>query len=212
MFQSRAELRNYMLWQRAWLSSPEQGMEPVVRQPTSSYPHACADSPHVWGRCMWLIVPWPAPMGVAEKNRAPCFPCWRHDFRAPLQPSAVNVYTACSSSGRPLMLTHRAGGQHPLTEHLACAPQGRITKKWTIICQSQKWIIGLGLGGTSRFLSSSFHPGWESSSYTCHPDSGKKSQTMFQMERTQFGESEELISGPSNTCRLTTLSLSFLLN
>lgn len=120
-----------MLWQRAWLSSPEQGMEPVVRQPTSSCPRACVDSPHVWGRCMWWIASWPVPMGVAEKNRAPCFPCWRHDFRAPLQPSAVNVYTACSSSGRPLVLTHRAGGQHPLTKHLACAPRGRITKKWT---------------------------------------------------------------------------------
>lgn len=187
-------------WSR-WSGSPPA---PTLR--------ACVDSPHFWGRCMWWIAPWPAPMGVAAKNRAPCFPYWRHDFWAPLQLSAVNVYTACSSSGRPLLLTHRVGAQHPLTEHLACALRGRITEKWTTIRQSQRWTIGLGLGGTSRFLSPSFHPMWEYSRYTCSPDSGKTSQIMFQMKRTQFGESDDLISGPSNTCCLTTPSLSFLLN
>lgn len=160
-------------------SAPQSRDGAVVRQPTSSYPHACADSPHFWGQCVWWIPPWPALMGVAEKNKAPCFPYWRHDFQAPLQLPAVNVYTACSSSGMPLLLTHRAGGQHPLTEHLARAPQGRTT-----ICQSQRWIIGLGLGETSRFLSPSFHPAWEYSRYPCSPDSGKTSQTRFQMERT----------------------------
>lgn len=96
---------------------------------------------------------------------------------------------------------------------LSMCPTGKDNKKkWTIICHSQRWIIRLGLGGPSRFLNSSFYPGWEYSDYTCHPDTEKTAQTMFHIEQTQFGESEDLISCPSNTCLLTTPSLSFLLN
>lgn len=152
---SKAELSwETACWNREPGSAPQsRGWSRWSGSPPAPTLHACVDSPHFWGRCMWWIAPWPAPVGVAEKNRASCFPYWRHDFRAPSQLSAVNVYTACSSSGGPPLLTHRAGAQHPLTEHLACAPRGRIIKKWTTIRQSQRWTIGLCLGGTSRFLS-----------------------------------------------------------
>lgn len=67
------------------------------------------------------------------ENITQYFPYWRHDFIAPLQPSVVNVYTACFSSWGPLMLNHQAGVRHAFTERLARAPQGRITEKETIL-------------------------------------------------------------------------------
>lgn len=43
------------------------------------------------------------------------------------------------------MLTDQAGGRHTFTEHLACAPWGGKTKKWTIVpAQEVNYRLRLG--------------------------------------------------------------------
>ena len=105
---------------------------------------------------------WPVPVGVTEKSIARCFPCWRHDFIAPLQPSAVNAYTACVCSWGLLMLNNRAGGKRTFTERFSMCPTGRITKKWTVRCRPRRCVVDAHSEGTLRFLSSSLQPVWQS--------------------------------------------------
>lgn len=212
VFQSRAELRNCMLEQRAWLSSPEQGMEPVVRQPTSSYPPCLC-----WQSSLLRT--------VYVMDRALTCACgcgWeKQSFVLPILKTWLpsSFATICSECLHSLFLFWRASPANPSGRcsastywALSMCPTGKDNKEMDNHTPVPEVNYRSVLRRNFKIPESSFHPAWEYSRYTCSPDSGKTSQIMFQMERTQFGESDDLISGPRNTCRLTTPSLSSLLN
>lgn len=105
---------------------PKQGMEPVVRQPTSSYPRAYVDNPRFWGWCdrcldlgrwVWLRKPL---LSASHTEAMTSLLLCNHLYWMFTQPVSVR---------RASHAKHQAGGKHTCTEHLACAPWGWIVKK-----------------------------------------------------------------------------------